>query len=77
MIMLGSEKKDSAFAELQATPAGLGGITQSPYLVVTDAGAVHDRVVALGGEGAPRARAAIDDNGAVRRPFKGREPRNW
>jgi uncharacterized glyoxalase superfamily protein PhnB len=50
MIMLGSEKTDSAFAELQATPAVLGGTTQSPYLVVTDVGAVHDRVVALGGE---------------------------
>lgn len=50
MIMLGSQKKEGAFAALQSTPASLGGTTQSPYLVVADADAVHDRVVALGGE---------------------------
>lgn len=50
MIMLGSEKKDGAFGNLQATPEKLKGTTQSPYLVVADADAVHGRVVALGGE---------------------------
>jgi uncharacterized glyoxalase superfamily protein PhnB len=50
MIMLGSEKKDGAFATLQSTPARLNGTTQSPYLVVPDADAAHARVVAMGGE---------------------------
>ncbi len=50
MIMLGSQQKDGAFAGLQSTPATLKGTTQSPYLVVADADAVHARVVALGGE---------------------------
>ncbi len=50
MIMLGSERTDGAFAALQSTPARLKGTTQSPYLVVSDADAVHARVVALGGE---------------------------
>jgi uncharacterized glyoxalase superfamily protein PhnB len=50
MIMMGSEQKDGAFAQLQSTPAKLSGTTQSPYLVVPDADAVHARVVAMGGE---------------------------
>jgi uncharacterized glyoxalase superfamily protein PhnB len=50
MIMLGSEQKDGAFAELQSTPTKIKGSTQSPYLVVADADAVHTRVVAVGGE---------------------------
>ncbi|MGD9923261.1 MAG: VOC family protein [Pseudorhodoplanes sp.] len=50
MIMLGSEQKDGAFAEMQSTPARLKGTTQSPYLVVRDADEVFTRVVALGGE---------------------------
>jgi uncharacterized glyoxalase superfamily protein PhnB len=50
MIMLGSEQKDGAFAELQSTPAKLKGTTQSPCLVVLDADAVHARVIAMGGE---------------------------
>jgi uncharacterized glyoxalase superfamily protein PhnB len=50
MIMLGSEQKDGAFAELQSTPGKLKGTTQSPYLVVADADVVHSRVVAIGGE---------------------------
>jgi uncharacterized glyoxalase superfamily protein PhnB len=50
MIMLGSEQREGAFASLQSTPAKLNGTTQSPYLVVADADAVHQRVIALGGE---------------------------
>lgn len=50
MIMLGSEQKDGAFADLQSTPAKLNGTTQSPYLVVQDADALHARVTAMGGE---------------------------
>jgi uncharacterized glyoxalase superfamily protein PhnB len=50
MIMMGSEQKDGAFAQLQSTPAKLSGTTQSPYLVAPDADAVHARVVAMGGE---------------------------
>jgi uncharacterized glyoxalase superfamily protein PhnB len=50
MIMMGSEQREGAFASLQSTPAKLHGTTQSPYLVVTDADAVHHRVTALGGE---------------------------
>jgi hypothetical protein len=37
MIML-SSKKDGEFSHLQSTPAALGGTTQSPYLIVSDAG---------------------------------------
>src|SRR5438128_7304293 len=38
MIMLGSAREgDDPFGRVQSTPAALGGTTQSPYLVVTDA----------------------------------------
>jgi uncharacterized glyoxalase superfamily protein PhnB len=49
MIMLGSAR-DDAFGRLQSTPATLGGTTQSPYLVVPDADAVHATAVAAGAE---------------------------
>ena len=49
MIMLGSAR-DDAFGKLQSTPAGLGGTTQSPYLVVPDADAVYRRAKAAGAE---------------------------
>lgn len=42
MIMLGSARNDE-FNSLQKTPATLGGTTQSPYLVVKDAGSVYRR----------------------------------
>jgi uncharacterized glyoxalase superfamily protein PhnB len=51
MIMLGSARKgDDEFGRAQSTPAALGGTTQSPYLVVDDADAVHQRAVAAGAE---------------------------
>ena len=51
MIMLGSERSgDDPFGRLQKTPAVLGGTTQSPYVVVTDADDIHARVKAAGGE---------------------------
>lgn len=49
MIMLGSARDDE-FGRLQRLPTDLGGTTQSPYLVVPDADAVHDRAVAAGAE---------------------------
>lgn len=49
MIMLGSAR-DDAFGALQSTPALLGGITQSPYLVVADADAVLATALAAGAE---------------------------
>ena len=49
MIMLGSAR-DDAFGRLQAAPAALGGTTQSPYLVVPDADAVHATATAAGAE---------------------------
>jgi len=70
MIMMGSEKKDGAFAKLQSTPARLKGTTQSPYLVVPDADAVHARVVALGGE----IVIAIEDQPHGGRAFSCRDP---
>lgn len=70
MIMLGSEKKGGAFAELQSTPATLKGTTQSPYLVVPDADDVHRRVVALGGE----IVMPIEDKGYGGRGFSCRDP---
>ncbi|MGX1099587.1 VOC family protein [Amorphus sp. MBR-141] len=47
MIMLGSAI-DNAFGKLQSTPAGLGGVTQSAYLVVADVDAVATKAEALG-----------------------------
>lgn len=49
MIMLGSARDDE-FGRLQATPAALGGTTQSPYLVVSDADEVYRRAKAAGAE---------------------------
>jgi uncharacterized glyoxalase superfamily protein PhnB len=48
MIMLGSARDDD-FGKLQPTPAQLGGNSQSPYLVVSDADVVYARVQAKGG----------------------------
>jgi uncharacterized glyoxalase superfamily protein PhnB len=51
MIMLGSAREgDDEFGRVQSTPSALGGTTQSPYLVVADADAVHQRAVAAGAE---------------------------
>ena len=49
MIMLGS-MRDDEFGSLQSTPAALGGTTQSPYIVVSDADEVHRRATAAGAE---------------------------
>lgn len=51
MIMLGSIDDSSEFGKNMRQPDEIGGYeTQSCYLVVTDADAVHDRVKAAGGE---------------------------
>jgi uncharacterized glyoxalase superfamily protein PhnB len=48
MIMLGSWR-DDAFGRFQTTPRRAGGqTTQSPYIIVQDADAHHDRAVAAG-----------------------------
>ncbi|MGX1306288.1 putative glyoxalase superfamily protein PhnB [Amorphus suaedae] len=47
MIMLGSDA-DNAFGKLQSTPARLGGVTQSAYLVVADVDAIAVKAEALG-----------------------------
>lgn len=48
MIMLGTAR-DDAFGKLQRTPADVGGVgTQSPYVIVPDADAHHERAVAAG-----------------------------
>lgn len=49
MIMLGSVRA-GAFDRLQQVPAALGGTTQSAYVVVADADAVHASAVAAGAE---------------------------
>ena len=49
MIMLGSAR-DGEFGRLQSTPAALGGTTQSPYLVVSNADEVYRRAKAAGAE---------------------------
>jgi uncharacterized glyoxalase superfamily protein PhnB len=49
MIMLGSARDDE-FGRLQATPAALGGTTQSPYIVASDADEVYRRAKAAGAE---------------------------
>ena len=48
MVMISSDR-ENAFSMLQKTPAKVGGVgTQSPYVVVADADAHHERAVALG-----------------------------
>ena len=48
MIMLGTAR-DDVFGKLQRTPADVGGVgTQSPYVIVPDADAHHERAVAAG-----------------------------
>ena len=49
MIMLGSARDDE-FGRLQSTPAALGGTTQSPYLVVSNADEVYRRAKAARAE---------------------------
>jgi len=49
MIMLGSVRDDE-FGRLQATPATLGGTTQSPYIGVPDADMIYRRAKAAGAE---------------------------
>ncbi len=49
MIKLGTAR-DDVFGQLQGTPAGLGGTTQSPYVVVADADAVYAKAKAAGAE---------------------------
>lgn len=50
MIMLGSVA-DTPFSHLMKQPDEIGGAeTQSAYLVVADADAIHDRVVGAGGK---------------------------
>jgi uncharacterized glyoxalase superfamily protein PhnB len=49
MVMLGSTSNDNAYGRLVKQPGDLGGAqTQTTYLVVADADAVHARVRAAG-----------------------------
>ena len=43
MIMVGTHRAD-VFGKLQAAPSALGGTTQSPYIVVSDADEIYERV---------------------------------
>jgi uncharacterized glyoxalase superfamily protein PhnB len=49
MIMIGS-CRDDEFGKLQKTARDLGGGSQSPYVIVEDADAHHDRAVAAGAD---------------------------
>ena len=49
MIMLGSARPDE-FGRLQATPTALGGTTQSPYIIVSNADDVYERAKTVGAE---------------------------
>jgi uncharacterized glyoxalase superfamily protein PhnB len=50
MIMLGTAK-DEGFGKLVSPPAKLNGATtQAPYIIVSDADALYDRVVKAGAE---------------------------
>lgn len=49
MIMLGSIR-DDAFGRLNGAPAEIGGVTQSPYIIVTDIDAHCARAKAAGAE---------------------------
>ena len=69
MVMLGSARDDE-FGRLQATPARLGGTTQSPYVVVADADAVHARAMATSAE----IVMAIKDEDYGGRVFTCRDP---
>ena len=49
MVMLGSAGRDNAYGRALRLPSQLGGVqTQTAYLVVADADAVHARAVAAG-----------------------------
>lgn len=50
MIMLGSQRDDEFGRLLRGPQAGEGGVTQGAYIVVPDADAVYERVVASGVE---------------------------
>ena len=49
MIMLGQDRDDE-FGKLQSTAAKVGGISQSPYLIVPDVDAVCEKARAAGAE---------------------------
>ena len=44
------QQRDDEFGRLQSTPAALGGTTQSPYIVISDADEVYRRAKAAGAE---------------------------
>lgn len=69
MLMLGSARDDD-FGQAQSTPADLGGTTQSPYLVVSDADAVYQRAKAKGA----RIVIEIKDEDYGGRGFSCRDP---
>jgi uncharacterized glyoxalase superfamily protein PhnB len=49
MVMLGSIR-DTPYGRLMREPGEVGGVTQSIYVVVADADALHDRAKAAGAE---------------------------
>ncbi len=49
MIMLGSAREDD-FGALQSTARALGGISQSPYIIVSDVDAICEQARAVGAE---------------------------
>ena len=49
MIMVGTHREDE-FGKLQSAPSELGGITQSPYIIVSDADEIYERARAAGTE---------------------------
>lgn len=69
LIMIGTAR-DDAFGKLQQLPAALGGNSQSPYVVVLDADAVHRRAVA----GGATIVVALKDESFGGRGFSFRDP---
>lgn len=49
MIMLGSARDDE-FGSIQSTARAIGGVSQSPYIIVADVDAVCERARAAGAE---------------------------
>lgn len=69
MIML-SSARDDAFGKVQATPAALGGTTQSPYIVVSNVDELYERACANGA----KVVMPIEDNDYGGRGFSCRDP---
>ncbi len=69
MVMM-SSARDDEFGKVQATPAALGGTTQSPYIIVENVDEVYERALANGA----KIVMALEDKDYGGRGFSCRDP---